>query len=25
MWYASGTGWQAAEEGPQHRYHIRYA
>lgn len=25
MWYASGTGWQVAEEGPQHRYHIRYA
>ena len=25
MWYASGTGWQVAEEAPQHRYHIRYA
>jgi hypothetical protein len=25
MWYASGTGWQLTEEGPQHRYHIRYA
>jgi hypothetical protein len=25
MWYASGTGWQPREGGPQHRYHIRYA
>ena len=25
MWYASGTGWTPAENGPLHRYHIRYA
>jgi hypothetical protein len=25
MWYASGTGWSATNEGPQHRYHVKYA
>jgi hypothetical protein len=25
MWYASGTGWQASEDGPNHSYHVRYA
>jgi hypothetical protein len=25
MWYVSGTGWEVADEGPRHRYHIRYA
>lgn len=25
MWYASGTGWKATDDGPLHRYHIRYA
>jgi hypothetical protein len=25
MWYVSGTAWTATAEGPQHRYHIKYA
>jgi hypothetical protein len=25
MWYVSGTDRQAAEDGPRHRYHIKYA
>jgi hypothetical protein len=25
MWYAAGTGWDEHEDGPLHRYHIRYA
>lgn len=25
MWYVSGTAWEASPEGPQHRYHIKYA
>jgi hypothetical protein len=25
MWYASGTGWEETNEGPLHRYHIKYA
>ena len=25
MWYVSGTGWQARADGPEHRYHIKYA
>jgi predicted GH43/DUF377 family glycosyl hydrolase len=25
MWYVSGTGWEAGEDGPRHRYHVKYA
>jgi hypothetical protein len=25
MWYVSGSGWDATEDGPRHRYHLRYA
>jgi hypothetical protein len=25
MWYASGSGWEAGEDGPRHYYNIRYA
>lgn len=25
MWYVSGTGWTSTSDGPQHRYHIKYA
>jgi hypothetical protein len=25
MWYVSGTGWDVANGGTRHRYHIRYA
>jgi hypothetical protein len=25
MWYVSGTGWEARDDGPRHRYHIKYA
>jgi hypothetical protein len=25
MWYVSGSGWEATDSGPRHRYHLRYA
>jgi len=25
MWYVSGTGWERHDDGPRHRYHIKYA